>query len=72
VDGARDDSWRGCFTVWLYMAVKPSHMGVNMDGLAYPLHHPMVCSCQMRGQSLSARCYLVLSLQWAVVPFRGM
>jgi hypothetical protein len=33
----------------LYLAVKPFHMGVDVDGLAYPLHCPMVCSHQMRG-----------------------
>jgi hypothetical protein len=27
VVNVRDDSWRGCFTVWLYLVVKPSHMG---------------------------------------------
>ena len=30
----QDDSWRGCFTVWLYLAAKPSHLGVDVDGLA--------------------------------------
>jgi hypothetical protein len=28
----------------LYLAAKPSHVGVNVDGLACPLHRPMVCS----------------------------
>jgi hypothetical protein len=27
VDAARDDSWRGRLTVWLYLAVKSSHGG---------------------------------------------
>jgi hypothetical protein len=36
---------------WLYLAAKPSLVGVDMDGLACPLHHPTVCSCQTRGQS---------------------
>jgi hypothetical protein len=26
---------------WLYLAAKPPHVGVDVDGLAYPLHHPM-------------------------------
>jgi hypothetical protein len=69
VDGARDNSSRGCFTTWLYMAAKPSHVGVDVDGLACPLHWPTVHSCQTRGQSLSARCCLVLLLHWAVVHF---
>jgi hypothetical protein len=29
---------------WLYLVAKPSHMGVNVYGLAYPLHRPTVCS----------------------------
>jgi hypothetical protein len=52
VVGARDDSWRGHFTVWLYLAAKPSHMGVDVDGLACPMHWHMVRSCQTRGQCL--------------------
>jgi hypothetical protein len=27
VDDAQDDSWRCCFTMWLYMAAKPAHVG---------------------------------------------
>jgi hypothetical protein len=34
----------------LYLVVKPSHVGVDVDGLANPLHHPTTCSHQMRGQ----------------------
>jgi hypothetical protein len=26
---------------WRYLAANPSHMGVDVDGLACPLHHPM-------------------------------
>jgi hypothetical protein len=37
---------------WLYWAAKPPHVGVGVDGLACPLHHPMVCNCQMRGHGL--------------------
>jgi hypothetical protein len=51
VDGARDTSWRHhCFTQ-LYLIAKPSHVGVNVDGLAYPLHRSMVYDRQVRGQS---------------------
>jgi hypothetical protein len=32
------------------MVAKPSHVGVNVDGLACPLHRPMTCNRQMRGQ----------------------
>jgi hypothetical protein len=33
-----------------YLTAKTSHMGVDMDGLACPLHCPMACCRQMRGQ----------------------
>jgi hypothetical protein len=47
---AWDDSWsHHCFT-WLYLAAKPSHVGVDVDGLACLLHHPMVYDCQTMGQ----------------------
>jgi hypothetical protein len=36
---------------WLYLAAKLSHVGVDVDGLACPLHHPITCSRQMRGES---------------------
>jgi hypothetical protein len=35
---------------WLYFAAKPSHVVVDVDGQAYPLHRPTVCSHQTRGQ----------------------
>jgi hypothetical protein len=34
---------------WLYLAAKPSHMGVNVDGLAYPLYCPMIYNHQTKG-----------------------
>jgi hypothetical protein len=52
VDGAWDGFWRRCFTAWLYLVAKPSHVGVDVDGLACPLHHPMTCSHQTRGHGL--------------------
>jgi hypothetical protein len=54
----------------LYLAAKTSHMGVYVDGLTYPLHHPTACSRQTRGQR-----YLpgtTLSHQWAMSPFSGV
>jgi hypothetical protein len=48
VDDAQDGSWRGSFEVSLCLAAKPSHVRVGVDGLAYPLHHPMACRCQAR------------------------
>jgi hypothetical protein len=52
VDDVRDGSWRRCFAVLLYLAVKPTLVGVDVDGLAYPLHHPTAYDRQMRGQGL--------------------
>jgi hypothetical protein len=37
---------------WFYLADKPLHVGVGVDGLAFPMHHPMTCSHQKRGQGL--------------------
>jgi hypothetical protein len=34
----------------LYLTTKSSHVGVDMDGLAYLLHRPMVCNRQTKGQ----------------------
>jgi hypothetical protein len=34
---------------WPYLVAKSSHVGVDVDGLACPLHRPMTCSRQMRG-----------------------
>jgi hypothetical protein len=39
------------FLVMFYLAVKPSHVEVDVDGLAYSLHHPRICSRQRGGQS---------------------
>jgi hypothetical protein len=38
--------------VWLYVAAKPSHMGVGVDGLAFPLHRPTAYNHQMRVHGL--------------------
>jgi hypothetical protein len=34
----------------LYLATKPSHVRVDVDGLACSLQHDMVCTCQRGGQ----------------------
>jgi hypothetical protein len=34
---------------WPDLVAKSFHAGVDVDGLAYPLYHPMACSRQMRG-----------------------
>jgi hypothetical protein len=71
VDGAQDGSWRHHCFARLYLAAKLAHVRVDVDGLACPLHHPMVCGYQMRGQSfLSCAAYPIM-LQWMVAPFRA-
>jgi lipid-binding SYLF domain-containing protein len=52
LDDAHDGSWRRCFVVWLYLVAKPVYVGVDVDGLAYPLHRPMTYNRQTRGQVL--------------------
>jgi hypothetical protein len=42
VAGVRDDSWGHLHFALFYLVAKPSHVGTNVDGLAYLLHHPMV------------------------------
>jgi hypothetical protein len=51
---------------WPYLTAKPSHVGVDVDELAYPLHRPTTYSRQMRRWSfllsnVLSRCY---SGQW--------
>jgi hypothetical protein len=29
----------------LYLVAKPSHVGVDADGISYPLHHPTTYGC---------------------------
>jgi hypothetical protein len=52
MNNAQDSSWRCCFTVWLYLAAKPSHMGVDVDRLACPLYYPTAYSRLTRGHGL--------------------
>jgi hypothetical protein len=57
--GARDGSWSHLFFVWLCLAAKPSHVGVDVDVLACFLHHPTVCYqhkwvwCSLTGVAVS-------------------
>jgi hypothetical protein len=51
VDGSRDGSWSHCCFIWLYLATKPTHVGADVDGLAFFLYRPTVYHCQTRGQS---------------------
>jgi hypothetical protein len=41
------DAMRHCF----YLAAKPSHAEVDVDGLSYPLHHPTTYGCWPEVQS---------------------
>jgi hypothetical protein len=52
VDGALDGSWRHHCFARLYLAAKPSHVGVDVNDLAYYMHRPTVCRRQTRRQSL--------------------
>jgi hypothetical protein len=71
MDDARDGSWRRCFTTLLYLAAKPTHMGVDMDVLAYPLHRPKVCGRQTRVQGLLSGVVLFRCCSGVVVHFWG-
>jgi hypothetical protein len=72
VDDAWDGSWKHCFVTLLYLAAKPTHVGVDVDGLAYPLHCPMACGCQMRGHGLLPGAILSRCCSGAVTHFRVM
>jgi hypothetical protein len=50
VDDAREGSQRHFFMICPFLPAKSSHVGVNVDGLACPLHLPMACNRQMRGR----------------------
>jgi hypothetical protein len=41
----------GAVRCWFYLAAKPSHVGVIVDRLAYPLHRPNSYGCQPKVQS---------------------
>jgi hypothetical protein len=36
VEDVRDDSWRGSFVKWLYLAAKPSHVGGRCGQASLP------------------------------------
>jgi hypothetical protein len=46
--------------------------GVNVDGLAYPLHLPTACSCQLRGQSFLSGASLSHHAAVGGAPFWGV
>jgi hypothetical protein len=70
VDDTRVSSWRR-HHAGLYMTAKLSHMGVDVGGLACPLHHPTVCGHQTRDRTFcQTLCYAIV-LQWVVAPFQG-
>jgi hypothetical protein len=56
----------------LYLAAKPSHVGVDVDRLAYPLHRPMACYHQTRDQGFLSGTVLSCHVTMVVASFRGM
>jgi hypothetical protein len=56
----------------LYLAAKPAHVGVDVDGLAYPLHRPMACDCHTRGHGVLPGAVLSCCCSGAVAPFQGI
>jgi hypothetical protein len=72
VDDAQDGSWRRCFVMLFYLAAMPAHMGVDVDGLAWPLHRPMGRDRQMRRQGPMSGGVLSHHCSRAVTPFQEM
>jgi hypothetical protein len=64
--------WRRCFATLLYLAAKPTHVGVDVERLACPLHCFMACGRQMRGYGLLPGIFLFYCCSGAVAPFQGM
>jgi hypothetical protein len=68
----------GAVRHWLYLVTKPSYVGVDVDGLSCPLHHPIAYGCRSGVQSswletvlpyLVTKCFLREPLpQWAHMP----
>jgi hypothetical protein len=46
--------------------------GVDVDGLAYPLHHPTVHGSQMRNRASCLVLPCPIAPQWVVAPFCGV
>jgi hypothetical protein len=55
-----------------YLAAKPSHAGIDADGLACPLHRSKVCSHLMRDSASCQALPCPIVRQWALVPFWGV
>jgi hypothetical protein len=72
VNNNRGGSWRRYFTTLLYLAAKHAHVGVDMDGLTCPLHHPLAYGRQTSGQGLQLGVVLSHYCSRVVVHFRGM
>jgi hypothetical protein len=58
--------------VLLYLAAKPTHVGVDADRLACPLHRPMACNHQTRGQGLLTGVVFSHHCSGVVAPFWGI
>jgi hypothetical protein len=50
--GAREGSWSGHHLALLCLATKLSHVGADVDGLAFRLHRPTDFGCKAPVQSL--------------------
>jgi hypothetical protein len=57
---------------WLYLAAKPSHMRVDVNGLANPPAMSYDPQSSHEGIGPPASHWLVPSLQWVVAPLCGM
>jgi hypothetical protein len=57
---------------WLYFTAKPSHVGGQCGWARLPSAPTYDLQLSDEGTGLPARRCLVLSLLWAVAPFRGM
>jgi hypothetical protein len=56
----------------LYLVAKPSHVGVDVDGLACSLHHPTACGWQTRGMCCLIGVVLSHPSAMGSGPFPGM
>jgi hypothetical protein len=61
----------GAVRRWFYLAAKPPHVRVGVDGLACPPAPSYDMQPSDEGTWPSARCHLILLLQWAVAPPGG-
>jgi hypothetical protein len=72
VDDAREGSWCHSFVMCPFLATKSSYVEVDVDEIAYPLHHAIFCNCQKRahdfvsGATLSHRAVVASGIFWGI------